>query len=200
MVSGFFVFERTTHNARQSSSFSSSSSSSKPGKFEIEDENEDEPKKLMNTYEVREGDVLISDDPALLDRPLIHRFLSERSYWAQGVPREVVERSIDHSLCFGVHRAGRQVGFARVVTDFATFAWLADVFVLEEHRGHGLSKRLVAAVIAHPRLQGLRRFLLGTLDAHGLYAQFGFKPIKEVERFMEIHEPNPYKQTATPPG
>jgi N-acetylglutamate synthase-like GNAT family acetyltransferase len=148
---------------------------------------------FMNTYEVRHGDVLISDDRTRLDRALIHRFLSERSYWAQGVPREVVERSIDHSLCFGVYQSGAQAGFARVVTDFATFAWLADVFVIEDARGRGLSKKLVAAILAHPQLQGLRRFLLGTLDAHGLYAQFGFAPIKDVERFMEIHRPNPYQ-------
>jgi GNAT superfamily N-acetyltransferase len=153
----------------------------------------------MNTYEVHHGDVLISDDQARLDRALIHRFLSERSYWAQGVPREIVDRSIDHSLCFGVYRAGKHVGFARVVTDFATFAWLADVFIIEEERGQGLSKKLVAAIVAHPQLQGLRRFLLGTLDAHGLYAQFGFAPIQQVERFMEIHRPNPYQQAATQP-
>lgn len=151
----------------------------------------------MKTYEVREGDVVVSDDRSLLDRALVHRFLSERSYWAKGVSCEVVERSIEHSLCFGVYRAGRQVGFARVVSDFATFAWLADVFIVEEERGRGLSKRLVAAILAHPQLQGLRRFLLGTLDAHGLYAQFGFEPIKEVERFMEIRRPNPYKGQST---
>jgi GNAT superfamily N-acetyltransferase len=147
----------------------------------------------MNTYEVRQDDVLISEDRGRLDRTLIHRFLSERSYWAQGVSQEIVDRSIDNSLCFGVYRAERQVGFARVVTDFATFAWLADVFIVEEERGNGLSKKLVAAVLAHPELQGLRRFLLGTLDAHGLYAQYGFKPIKDVERFMEIHRPDTYK-------
>ena len=94
----------------------------------------------MNTYEVRHEDILISDDRTLLDRALIHRFLSERTYWAPGVPREIVERSIEHSLCFGVYRAGKQIGFARAVTDFATFAWLADVFILEEERGKGLSK------------------------------------------------------------
>jgi GNAT superfamily N-acetyltransferase len=149
--------------------------------------------KIMNTYEVRDGDLLISDDRTLLDRALIHRFLSEDSYWAPGIPREVVERSIEHSLCFGIYRAGRQLGFARVVTDSATFAWLADVFVVKDQRGHGLSKRLMAAIVAHPRLQGLRRFLLGTLDAHGLYEQYGFAPIKNVERFMEILRPNPYK-------
>jgi len=147
----------------------------------------------MKQYQIRDGDLLISDDKALLNRALIHKFLTERSYWAKGVPREIVERSIEHSLCFGVYRAERQIGFARVVTDFATFAWLADVFIVEEERGRGLSKRLVAAVLAHPQLQGLRRFMLGTLDAHGLYAQFGFVPIAQVERFMEIHQPNPCK-------
>jgi len=147
----------------------------------------------MNPYEVRHEDGLISDNRTQLDRALIHQFLSERSYWAQGVPREIVDRSIDHSLCFGVYSSGRQVGFARVVTDFATFAWLADVFIVEEERGKGLSKKLVAAILAHPQLQGLRRFLLGTLDAHGLYAQFGFMPIKYPERFLEIAPPNPYQ-------
>src|SRR5262249_35690541 len=126
---------------------------------------------LFMKYEILEGDLLISDDPALLDREMVHRFLSERTYWSPGVPREIVERSIDHSLCFGIYRADAQIGFARAVTDFATFAWLADVFILEEERGKGLSKKLVAAIQAHPRLQGLRRFMLGTRDAHGLYAQ-----------------------------
>jgi GNAT superfamily N-acetyltransferase len=149
---------------------------------------------FMNTYEIREGDLLISTDKSLLNRALIHEFLSERSYWAKGVPHEIVDRSIENSLCFGVYKTRDQVGFARVVTDCATFAWLADVFILEGHRGGGLSKRLVAAILAHPQLQGLRRFMLGTLDAHGLYSQFGFVPIKEVERFMEIHWPNPYER------
>ena len=149
---------------------------------------------FMNAHEIREGDLLISNNKSLLDRALIHGFLSERSYWAQGVPRETVERAIEYSLCFGVYRSGRQVGFARVVTDCATFAWLADVFVIEAERGHGLSKKLVAAVRAHPQLQGLRRFMLATQDAHGLYAQFGFKPITNVERFMEIFRPNAYKE------
>jgi N-acetylglutamate synthase-like GNAT family acetyltransferase len=148
---------------------------------------------VMKPYEIREGELLISDDKTSLDRTRIHQFLSERSYWAKDVPRDVVERSIENSLCFGIYQAGRQAGFARVVTDSATFAWLADVVIFEEHRGCGLSKRLVTAILAQPRLQGLRRVMLGTLDAHGLYAQFGFTPIKEVERFMEIHRPNPYK-------
>jgi len=149
---------------------------------------------MMKTYEVREGDLLISDDLKLLDRALIHRFLSERSYWAQGIPRETVDRAIDHSLCFGLYQDGRQTGFARVVTDTATFGWLADVFVVEDQRGRGLGKRLVAAVLAHPQLQSFRRFMLGTLDAHGLYEQFGFTPLKEVQRFMEIHRTDVYKK------
>jgi len=146
----------------------------------------------MNPYEIRETDLLISDDPTLLDRALIHRFLSEHSYWARGVPREIVDRSLAHSLCLGLYRDGRQLGFARVVSDFATFAWLADVFVVGDHRGKGLGRRLVAAVLAHPRLQGLRRFMLGTRDAHGLYARFGFKSLAQPERFMEIRPENSY--------
>jgi GNAT superfamily N-acetyltransferase len=148
---------------------------------------------FMKSYEINEGGVLISDDKKLLDRALIHGFLSKHSYWAKGVPVEIVNRSIEHSLCLGIYQADRQIGFARVVTDFATFAWLADVFIVEEQRGFGVGKKLVAAVVAHPQLQGLRRFMLGTADAHGLYQQFGFEPLKQVERFMEIHQPNPYK-------
>src|SRR5436190_5327967 len=110
----------------------------------------------MKPYQVHAGDLLISDEPARLDRALIHRFLSERSYWAKDVPRDVVDRAIEHSLCFGIYEAGQQVGFARVVTDRATFAWLADVFVMEERRGRGLSQRLMTAIVAHPAVQGLR--------------------------------------------
>ena len=146
----------------------------------------------MKAYEVNDGDMLISDDKQLLDRALIYEFLSVRSYWAKGLPLAVMERSIENSLCLGVYLAGKQIGFARVVSDFATFAWLADVFIVEEQRGHGYSKQLVAAMRAHPQLQGLRRFLLGTADAHGLYRQFGFEPIKHIERFMEICPQNPY--------
>src|SRR5437870_4406675 len=120
----------------------------------------------MKPYEIRDGDVLISDDRALLDGELVHRFLSESSYWAKGVPREIVERSIENSLSFGIYKGGKMAGFARVVTDFATFAWLADVFIVDEQRGAGLGKKLVPAILAHPRLQGLRRFMLATWDAH----------------------------------
>ena len=146
----------------------------------------------MKPNEIREDALLISDDPARLNRELIHRFLSEHSYWAKGVSPDMVNRSLDHSLCFGVYQAEQQVGFARVVTDFATFAWLADVFVVEDKRGQGVGKKLVAAVLAHPRLQGLRRFMLGTKDAAGLYARFGFKPLAYPERFMEIRSESGY--------
>lgn len=146
----------------------------------------------MKPYEINDSGLLISDDKAFLDRALIHRFLSERSYWAQNVPREIVERSIEHSLCFGIYRNKSQVGFARVVTDFATFAWLADVFVVEDEREQGVGKKLIAAVLAHPGLQNLRRFMLGTRDAFTLYSRFGFKPLAYPERFMEIRSDNSY--------
>ena len=144
----------------------------------------------VNTYE-------ISTDPGRLQLDAIHAYLV-RSDWSPGVPRAVVERAIAHSLCFGIYLgSGEQVGFARVVTDRATFAYLSDVYVLEAHRGQGLSKRLVAVVQAHPELQGLRRFMLATKDAHGLYAQFGFKPLAAPERVMEIRDPDPYGASPT---
>jgi len=142
----------------------------------------------VNTYE-------ISTDPSRLQLDAIHAYLT-RSYWSPGIPRDVVARAIANSLCFGLYvldgQAGHgdtQVGFARVVTDRSSFAYLADVYVLEAHRGQGLSKRLVEAVLAHPDLQGMRRFLLATRDAHGLYAQFGFKAPAKPENFMEIRTP-----------
>ncbi len=143
----------------------------------------------------RKGDFELSTDPARLDRALIHRFLSEQSYWASGVPRVVVERSIEHSLCFGVYRDGAQVAFARVVTDRATFAYLADVFVLPEWRADGLGQWMIRVVIQHPELQGLRRFLLATKDAHGLYARFGFAPLENPARFLERFDPDVYART-----
>jgi GNAT superfamily N-acetyltransferase len=130
----------------------------------------------------------ISTDPARLDIATIHGFLKD-AYWARGRRRTVVERSIRHSLCFGVYRGGRQVAFARVVSDRAVFAYLMDVFVLPEFRGRGISKALMRAVLEHPDLQNLRVFLLATRDAHGLYAQFGFRPLAEPERWMAIQDP-----------
>ncbi len=137
----------------------------------------------------------ISTDPAELDLGLIHDFLSQRSYWARGIPPEIVRRSIENSLCFGLYHGHRQVGFARVVTDQATFAYLGDVFVLEEFRGRGLAKWLLQTIVGHPDLQALRRFVLGTRDAHGLYEQFGFRALSSPERFMEIHHPEIYGST-----
>jgi GNAT superfamily N-acetyltransferase len=135
----------------------------------------------------------ISTDKTLLDVPLIYQFLSEHSTWALGMPRAVLERAIANSLCFGVYLDGRQIGFARVVTDGATFANLVDVFVLPEYRGQGHSKRLMAAIVAHPDLQGLRRFTLATGDAHGLYAQFGFTPPARPATLMERYHPDVYR-------
>ena len=147
-------------------------------------------------YELRHADYLISDDLERLDVDAVHAYLSRESYWAQGVSRDVVERSLQHSLCVGIYTAtGAQVGLVRVVTDYATFAWVCDVYVLEPHRKQGLSKAAMAAVVEHPRLKTLRRFTLATRDAHGLYAQFGFTPISKPESQME-------KRTAakSPPG
>lgn len=137
------------------------------------------------------GAFLVSDDPALLDAGVIHAFLRE-SYWAAGIPRELVERSLQGSLCFGIYQGRAQVGFARCVTDRATFAYLADVFVLPSHRGRGLSKWLMECIAAHPDLQGLRRWNLVTRDAHGLYAQHGFTKVKHPERYMEKLDPDVY--------
>jgi N-acetylglutamate synthase-like GNAT family acetyltransferase len=146
------------------------------------------------------GRFLISTDRAKLDVDLIHGFLA-RSYWAEGIPRETVARAIENSLCFGVYNDGEQVGFARVISDFATYAYLADVFILEPYRERGLGKELIATVMAHPELQGLRRWSLGTRDAHGLYAQFGFTALDNPSRMMEIADSEVYlRQASDLPG
>lgn len=140
------------------------------------------------TYERRQGGYRISTDPAAVDLDVVHGFLV-RSYWGKDIPRETVARSIAHSLPFSLFEGERQIGFARVVTDRATFAYLADVFVLEAWRGRGLSKWLVETILAHPELQNLRRWLLATHDAHGLYERFGFRPPAHPERYLEIFRP-----------
>ncbi len=133
----------------------------------------------------------VTTDASRFDLDAIHAFLSA-TYWSRGIPRAVVERAVANSLCFGVFRDGRQVAFARVVTDRATFAYVADVFVLDAHRGKGLSRRLLDAIVAHPDLQGLRRMLLATRDAHGLYAKYGFTSLAVPERMMEVFRPDVY--------
>src|SRR5262245_17031516 len=138
----------------------------------------------------------ISTDPARQDVDAIHAFLV-RAYWSEQIPRDVVERAVRNSLCFGLFEGEAQIGLARVVTDYATFAYLCDVYVLESHRGHSLGKWLIKCVMAHPLLQGLRRFNLVTHDAHGLYAPHGFKPLTKPENHMERHKPDIYKTTAT---
>ena len=136
--------------------------------------------------------ISVDTDQNRLDLKTIHEFLTN-SYWARGIPLEVVERSIRGSLCFGLYDGDQQVGFARVASDCATFAYLADVFVVESHRGRGLGKTLMASIVAHQSLQGLRRWLLATRDAHGLYAQFGFVPLAAPDRFMERHARDVYQ-------
>ncbi|MER3463512.1 MAG: GNAT family N-acetyltransferase [Chitinophagaceae bacterium] len=139
------------------------------------------------------NDYLIATDKSLINTAIVHQFLTN-SYWAGGIPEETVERCIKGSLCFTVLHKGEQIGFARVITDEATFAYLADVFILEAHRGKGLSKWLMDVIINYPTLQGLRRFMLATRDAHSLYAQYGFSSITNVDKWMQIHNPDVYKK------
>jgi GNAT superfamily N-acetyltransferase len=145
----------------------------------------------MQPREWRRGEFAISTDRARLDVETVHRFLSS-SYWSPGVPLEVVRRSIEHSLPFGVYRGAEQVGFARVMTDYTTFGYLADVFIAESVRGQGLGTWLMETILGHPDLQGFRRWMLATRDAHGLYAKFGFTPLSAPERFMEKWDPEIY--------
>lgn len=145
-------------------------------------------------HEWRQGEYLISTDKERLDIATIHGFLTT-SYWAAGVPIEIVKRSIEHSLNFGLFQNDQQIGFARVITDYTTFAYLADVFILEPFRGRGLSKWLMQVIIDHPDLQGLRRWLLFTRDAHGLYRQVGYTSLANPERVMERNFPDIYKQS-----
>ena len=138
------------------------------------------------------AELRISTARAEVDLDVVHGFLSTQAYWCPGIPRAVVERAMDHSLCFSAFLDGAQVGFARVVTDRATFAYLADVFVLPAARGRGVSKAILAAVMAEPALASVRRFLLATSDAHGLYAAHGFTALARPERFMERYRPDAY--------
>lgn len=159
---------------------------------------------MPTPHEVRAGAAVASDRRDWLDVNVIHGFLC-RSYWAGGIPIEIVQRSMEHSICFGVYlereqESRVQVGFARVITDRATFAYLADVFVLEEHRGGGLSALLMRAVMTHPDVQNLRRFMLITRDAHGLYAKFGFNVSASPDRIMERTDPEIYRRLPQRPS
>lgn len=143
---------------------------------------------------------IISTEKEKLDIDFIHSFLT-CSYWAEGISKDVIKKSVDGSLCFGVFEnditdlsAGRQIGFARMITDKATFAYLADVFIIEEYRGLGLSKWLMEVIMSHPDLQGLRRMMLATRDAHKLYEKFGFTQLTNTDRWMQIHDPDIYKK------
>lgn len=149
----------------------------------------------MSSTEVLPGGYQLSTDASRLDVDAIHAYLT-RSYWSPGIPRDIVERALAGSLCFGVFAPdGSQVGLSRVVTDYATFAYLCDVYVLEDHRGRGLSKAMMRAVMAHPALAGARRAMLATRDAHGLYRQFGFEPAPDNDVLMQVLRPDLY-QTA----
>jgi GNAT superfamily N-acetyltransferase len=147
----------------------------------------------METWS-RDGYTL-STDQARLDVDAVHAFLSQ-SYWATNVPRDVVERALRNALCFGLYRDEAQIGLVRVISDYATIAYVGDVYVLPEHRGRGLSKWMMECVLAHPELQHLRRWILITRDAHDLYRQFGFRELKRPEGFMELHDPDVYQRGA----
>jgi len=150
----------------------------------------------MAYYVIDRVDYRISTDPGELDLTVIHKYLSEESYWAEGIPLETVEKALSNSLCFGLYKSNKQIGFARLVTDKATFAYLADVFVLEEYRGQGLSKWLMEVIQSHPELQGLRRWMLMTRDAQGLYEQFGWTVLDEDARLrsMQRHFKDIYRR------
>ena len=143
--------------------------------------------------------IQISDDPTRLDVGLIHHFLSEESAWAAGISLALVRKAISRSLCFGIYDDGAQIGFARVVTDGATHAYLSDVFVVAERRGEGLSRRLMQEVLAHPELQGLRRFMLASSTARGLYQKLGWTALQKPEIFMERHSPDAYQHDVGEP-
>lgn len=147
---------------------------------------------LMNNAVFLKKGYHISSDKHLLDVDLIFKFLTHESYWAKGISKEQLQKAIDNSLCFGVYHNHKQIGFARVITDYSTFAYLADVFIVTNYRKQGLSKWLLQNILFHAELQNLRRWLLATLDAHDLYSQFGFKPLSQPKRFLQIH--NPYQK------
>lgn len=146
----------------------------------------------MNEITLTRGEFTVSTDKTRLDIDLIHNFLSTKAYWCLNIPKEAVQKSIQNSLCFGVFHNGNQIGFARIISDFSTIAYLGDVFILEEHRGKGLSKWLMEIIMGHPDLQGLRRWILLTRDAHDLYKSFGWTNISDPHVWMEVRNQNVY--------
>lgn len=150
---------------------------------------------MHKIIETRHDDYLISTDPAKLDLEAIHAALTT-AYWSTDISKAVVEKALAHSLCFGLYQGQQQVGLSRVVTDYATYAYLCDVYVLEAHRGKGLGHWMVECIMTHPELQNLRRFTLATRDAHGIYAAFGFTALKAPDRMMERHDPQVYQRMA----
>jgi GNAT superfamily N-acetyltransferase len=151
---------------------------------------------LFPIQEYERGEFQISTDPARLDVDVIHNFLANEAYWSPGVAREKVERYLKHSLCFGLYAGQQQAGFARVISDFTTFAYLADVFILRPFRGQGLGKWLVQTILFHPELQGLRRWTLHTQDAHSLYHRYGFKNDPHPENYLILRPNQPQEQRA----
>ena len=148
----------------------------------------------MNIQSYKKGDYIISTDNKMLDVEYIHGYLSGKSYWAENIPIETVKKSIAGSLCFGMYDNKKQIGFARVITDNATFGYLADVFIDEDYRGKKLGVWLMEVIMSHPELQGFRNWMLGTRDAHGLYKKFGFKQLEQPERIMRKNDPEAYKR------
>ena len=150
---------------------------------------------LMENLSVTRDNYLITTDKTQLDLHAVHQYLCNESYWSPGIPFETVKKAAEHSLTFIVLCGEEQVGYARIISDYATFAYLGDVYILDAHRGKGLSKWLMETIMAHPQLQGLRRWCLATRDAHGLYAQYGWKPVANPAIWMEVHNPEVYKMT-----
>lgn len=149
----------------------------------------------MIKYELHKNGYTITTDKNRLNIPFVHHFLSNKSHWAKGISYGIVQRSINHSLCFGVYDKVIQVGFARIISDFATIAYLGDVFITDSHRGLGLSKWLIGVILMHPCLQGLRRWVLVTADAHGLYQKFNFKQLSKPDNYMELFNPDVYSKS-----
>lgn len=149
----------------------------------------------MNIITTTKGDFTISTDKSKLDLTVIHDYLANESYWSKNIPKERIRKSIANALCFGIYYKDKQIGYAKVVSDFSTMAYLGDVFVLEDYRGQGLSKWLMETIMSHPELTGLRRWILLTSDAHELYKKFGWQPIASPEKWMEIHRPDIFRES-----